>query len=52
MRESEKTEFKRTFVGDLNKEVIAFANCDGGEILSVSMMTAAFAALTTSMTCN
>ena len=32
MRESEKTEFKRTFVGDLNKEVIAFANCDGGEI--------------------
>lgn len=32
MRESEKTEFKRTFVGDLNKEVIAFANCGGGEI--------------------
>ena len=32
MQESEKIEFKRVFVTDLNKEVIAFANTDGGEI--------------------
>lgn len=32
MKESEIMEFKRMFVGDLNKEVIAFANTNGGEI--------------------
>lgn len=32
MIETESIEFKRTFVGDLNKEVIAFANTNGGEI--------------------
>ena len=33
MKESETMEFKRQFVNDLNKEVIAFANTNGGEIL-------------------
>lgn len=32
MRESMSLEFKATFVSDLNKEVIAFANTNGGEI--------------------
>lgn len=32
MRENEVIELKRTFVNDLNKEVIAFANTNGGEI--------------------
>ncbi len=32
MKESEIVEFKRTFVSDLDKEVIAFANTNGGEI--------------------
>lgn len=32
MRENAETEFKRQFVTDLNKEVIAFANTDGGKI--------------------
>ena len=32
MKENEKIEFKREFVSDLNKEVIAFANTNGGEI--------------------
>ncbi|MBQ7653409.1 MAG: putative DNA binding domain-containing protein [Clostridia bacterium] len=32
MEESSTIEFKRTFVNDLNKEVIAFANTNGGEI--------------------
>lgn len=32
MRESASLEFKATFVSDLNKEVIAFANTNGGEI--------------------
>ena len=33
MREELTTEFKREFTSDLNKEVIAFANTDGGKIL-------------------
>lgn len=32
MKETEIIEFKREFVNDLNKEVIAFANTNGGEI--------------------
>ncbi|MCM1439634.1 MAG: putative DNA binding domain-containing protein [Roseburia sp.] len=32
MREDIETEFKRQIVADLNKEVIAFANTDGGKI--------------------
>lgn len=32
MKENEVIEFKRTFVNDLNKEVIAFANTNGGGI--------------------
>lgn len=32
MQESMSLEFKATFVSDLNKEVIAFANTNGGEI--------------------
>lgn len=32
MKETEMIEFKRQFVSDLNKEVIAFANTNGGEI--------------------
>ena len=32
MIESETIELKATFVNDLNKEVIAFANTNGGEI--------------------
>lgn len=32
MKESDLIEFKREFVSDLNKEVIAFANTNGGEI--------------------
>ena len=32
MKETETVEFKRQFVSDLNKEVIAFANTNGGEI--------------------
>lgn len=32
MKETEMIEFKRQFVNDLNKEVIAFANTNGGEI--------------------
>lgn len=32
MKESEIVELKRTFIGDINKEVIAFANTNGGEI--------------------
>ena len=32
MKETERIEFKRQFVNDLNKEVIAFANTNGGEI--------------------
>ena len=32
MRESDTLELKRQFVNDLNKEVIAFANTNGGEI--------------------
>lgn len=32
MKETNLIEFKETFVGDLNKEVIAFANTNGGEI--------------------
>ena len=31
-QESEKTEFKSIVVTDLKKEIIAFANCDGGKI--------------------
>ncbi len=32
MVESETVEFKTMFINDLNKEVIAFANTNGGEI--------------------
>ena len=32
MIETNVIEFKATFVNDLNKEVIAFANTNGGEI--------------------
>ena len=32
MKETEIIEFKREFVNDLNKEIIAFANTNGGEI--------------------
>ena len=32
MKETSNVEFKRQFTNDLNKEVIAFANTDGGEI--------------------
>lgn len=32
MREDLTTEFKREFVSDLNKEIVAFANTDGGKI--------------------
>lgn len=32
MVETATIEFKATFVNDLNKEVIAFANTNGGEI--------------------
>lgn len=33
MKETQTIEFKRQFVSDLNKEIIAFANTNGGEIL-------------------
>ena len=32
MKETETIEFKKMFGNDLNKEVIAFANTNGGEI--------------------
>ena len=32
LQESERTEFKSIVVADLKKEIIAFANCDGGKI--------------------
>ena len=32
MVETDVIEFKATFVNDLNKEIIAFANTNGGEI--------------------
>ncbi len=33
MKETDRIEYKRQFVNDLNKEIIAFANTKGGEIL-------------------
>ena len=32
LQESERTEFKSIVVTDIKKEIIAFANCDGGKI--------------------
>lgn len=32
LQESERIEFKSIVVADLKKEIIAFANCDGGKI--------------------
>lgn len=32
MKESDIVEFKSTFINDLNKEIIAFANTKGGDI--------------------
>ncbi len=31
-RESETTELKEVVVDDIKKEIIAFANCDGGKL--------------------
>ena len=31
-RESETVEFKEVVVEDIKKEIIAFANCDGGKL--------------------
>ncbi len=33
--ENERIEYKREFVDDIAKEVIAFANTDGGEIYEI-----------------
>lgn len=39
LQESERTEFKSIVVTDIKKEIIAFANCDGGKsILELKMM--------------
>ena len=32
MREIEKTEFKRQYTADIRKEILAFANSNGGTI--------------------
>ena len=37
LQESERTEFKSIVVTDIKKEIIAFANCDGGK-LELKMM--------------
>ena len=38
LQESERTEFKSIVVADLKKEIIAFANCDGGKIYIVLLL--------------
>lgn len=32
LRESETIELKEKFIDDIKKEIIAFANCDGGKL--------------------